>query len=953
MYKKYIIKYNCTAGTNKINILIKRYIYYLYKYRNDKLFFLKILIILFDRQIKFKLLNKIIKTLYKIIKIYNNNNPFIKYLHKKFLISYINIRIISKKILKNIINNYDKIPIYYIDNFFFNLYKQNYFKYINLNNLIKNKNIYTFLNYIFKNKNINNKFIKKFFLKKIFLGHYKIINYLKSKVKLVIKSNKILKKESVNYIYNKINYYINKKKKIKFQLLKIKEKFFIFLKKKGINSKDFIYNDIYIYFNKKINVSLMKNVYLKKTLLNNRLKKNLNNNLFVSKQKNNLIKNNINKNKNKIKKIIYKYDKLIIKSIIPYIISNKLLECFIIKLYIVKTIKTYPRNFILYNKYISKRFINYIYKYKKIFIYDYQDIPFNKWILLKKIFNNFIYIGNKIYLWGNIKKMISPLGYYNLFTKIKYKKYKRNIILEKFVRTNIKNNYFLVLFYNNLFTFIKDRYITEKDFKSVYNNSGIEKIPNRNKNNGYIEINILNYKKNIFLQILNRIKNLLNNNYNNTDIIILLRNSIEANDYVLKLNKYNNNYNILSDIVFKNIIYLNDIIYIKIIIFLLKSLIYSKFLKYRIKFIILLNKIKKKKIDFNKKIFKNNIYYFIYFLKKNNIKISYIFFLNLNLYDKIQYLINRLNFNSSIFYKFLEIVYLFTKKSNNIYEFIKYWSTQKFLLRNIESNNIIRVLSLNNNNKNINYKILILPFLSWNIFYNPNKIFNDIIVFKNIYNETSLNYLIEKKQLDNFNLLYSLITIAKNKLIIYLKKTKNKYNIYHLFQSFLKNLNTWKKKSNKYTFGVGYNYNINTFKDKNRIKKKNVKEYIVNFKKKHIVYNNFFLIKKKNTLNKINKRDIKYFLLKVLKTNKFNIIKKDFFFNKKVIKINNLIYIKKKLYIIKIIKNKRYNIYKIFNNIIPNLLILKNIYKYKYKLYTIIVIIINKKKIKYIYKFFY
>ncbi|WGH25428.1 MAG: hypothetical protein NHF87_00400 [Candidatus Shikimatogenerans bostrichidophilus] len=949
MYKKYLIYINnYSAGTKPINSIIYNYIFLLYKNESDPFYFFNILIITFYYKFSIIIIDKIIKNLKRIS--YNKKANLSKFLHNNIFISYKNIQKKSKILLKNILLNYDKLPIFTIEkllnkiyyNYNINNYKNYLFK-KNINYIVNKELIYFFLNNIFKNKKKKNYiYIKKFLYKKIYIGYFKITKVLKKKVKLLLNNNLKIKYINENNINKKIYNYILFKKKIRKFLYKKKEIFYSFLEKKKINKKSFIYNDIYKIFEKKINFNLLKQVYLNNRFLNKRLENNLKKNIFYSQKINLNEKIKIDKSQNKIKKIIYKYDSFIKKIALNYINYNNLIEYNIYKLLILYILK-YNKKKYIYNKtkkIFNNNYINICNTYKTLFLYEYPKLTNDQWNLLKFLFYNIIYEGNNIYLWGDFKKYIYKGEDANCIKYIKNFKniYKtHNIISKKEIRKNKVNDYFIVLFNNNLYSYIKDNYILYKKYKVIYNNSCIQL--SKEKNNGYIEINILGKKNNYYKKILVNIKNILNQGYTPRDIIIMGKTQQEVNNFILNLNKNNN---ILNNIIFNNGLYLNDLIHVKILIQLLKCIIYKNVYKYRINFILLFNKLNNlKSIKIKKSIYKKKIKFFFSFLKKNNIYISYNILLELNFYEKVVYLIRKLHLNESILYNFLDIIYEFEKKNkNNIYHFLDYWAKNKYKYI-INNNNIIKVLSINDN-KDILSKIIILPLFKWNIFYNKKQCLNDIYFNKKIYKKHIDNFII-KKQIDNFNILYNLTTRAKNKLIIFLNKNDNCLNIYFLFQKFLKKINVWNKKRNKYCFGIEnkklkLKKNTNTNSLINNLKK--IK--LINYKKQN-KYTYQYVYKKKI---------IKYLKTKVISKNrnKINILKLEYYYNNKIIEFNNSIIINNVFYIIKIINIKKYNINNIINNIFKKIFFLKKIYNNKYNKYYILIFYIKKDKIKYIYK---
>ncbi|WGH24690.1 MAG: hypothetical protein NHF92_00375 [Candidatus Shikimatogenerans bostrichidophilus] len=916
MSKKFLIKYNYSTGTNHYKYLIINYILNLYK--NNNLSFSNILLITFNKKEKIKIIYKIIKIIKKLTNKNNNKYKISKIINKYTNLSYKEINEKSSYILKNILKK--ELPIYTINNFLFYIFKKRYYYYKNINIITRPKYIYRFLNYIINNNYTNFKYIKKKIYNISFKGYYKIIKNFKRKIFILIKNKNFFYNLNLKNINTKIYNFIKKKKRIKKNIKLLKNKFYLILKNNNIDKKSFIYNDIINLFNFKTNYDYFKEIYLlKRLIINNRLKKNLNNNVFYSKSLNIKEKNKIDINKNNIKKIILKYEKYINNNTYKYIQYNNIIEYYIYKFYFAYTIKN-NKIFNLYKNIISDRIIKSCNKYKLLYIYKYNLIDYKLWRLLKLIFKNIISYGNKIFLFVDIKNDIYNKEYIN---EIRFKEYKPNIISNKNIINNVTNNLDIVTFNNKLFKFIKYKYI-DKELNYIYN----KQLPLK-KQNGYISINIIKHSDNKYIKILLYIKTLLLNGNNTKDIVILLKDKIQVYDYIKELNYYNK---YLPKIIFKNYIYLNDSIYIKILIEFLKIILYDNKLKYKIKFILLLNKIIKKKIKIIIKYF-YNIKKFLYYLKLNNLKLNYIKILKYNIYGKILYISNKLKINNNnSLYIFLDIIQKFElNKSNNIYDFLNFWSYNKYkyVLNKINNTNIIRVLSINKNSNNF-YKIIILPLFSFNIFYNNNKIFNDLIFYKK-FNHNYIKNFIKKKLISYLNILYNLVYSATHQLNIFILENTNKYNIYNLFKDFFIFNKIWKFNKNKYTFGT-----INKIKTKKISIKNNKKSIYL----KYPIYNNF--LKKKDKKNKI---------LKKLIRKKFTFIKEEYYYNKKKIKFSNLISINNGIFLIKIIKNKKYNTIDIINKMYKNILLLKEIYNNKYKIYKGIIFIINKNNdIKLTYK---
>ncbi|WGH27177.1 MAG: UvrD-helicase domain-containing protein [Candidatus Shikimatogenerans bostrichidophilus] len=994
--------YNTSAGTGKTNKLIIKYIFFLYKNINNINFFSKILIITFNKKTSLEIINRIINNLKKLSNKNNNNFYLTKILSKKLNINNKEIYLYSKKLLKNIFFFYNKLSIFTIDKFIYKIYSHSYLlkknNFLIYNKIYINKIIKKIINnFLYKKKNFN-----KYILKYINNGIINIENFFYKKIIYFLNYNNFLyikqnKKKINNNLFLSIK---NKKKKIKKKLKIKKIKFFNFLKKKKINKKSFLYSDIPNIFKKKININLIKNIFFKKTIFNKRLIKSLKINNFFSKKINKKQKNKIIKYKKIIKNYLFDYNNFLKKHCYEYIIYNIIDNNFIYIKLLLKIYKIFNKNIFYFNK---NKFFNIkqelLYKYEIIsnlykiyFIDEFQDISIDQWNNLNYLFKNILSEGGYIYFLGDIKQSI--YGWRNV-NSIKILKNIKNIynnfkIKEITLKKNYRSNYYIILFNNNFYYYIYN-FFFKKKYKKIYNKNIIQL--NNYKKDGYVKINIYKKKKKLINLLINNIKILINKGYKCKDIIILTIKNNDIEYLIKKLNKKLKKNNIYIN---KNFFLLNNIIYIKILIQFIKIFYYKNNIKYRINFIFLLKKIK----YFKKKIFykilynitykKKNIKNFIKYLKKINIIISYNYLLNLNLYEFFEYIIKKLKFNKfkniKFISKFLDIIYKFEKKKKNqIYDFIKYWKIYKknIIINNkVNNNNIINISTIHKI-KGLQYKIVLLPFINFNILYNKKNIknlnnFKILFNFKKKkkYKNIIKNFLIYN-QIENFNILYVATTRAKKKLIIYIKQDNNKISIYYIFKKFLKFLNLYKKNKKKIIFGYLKNKKIKKKIKINKIKKiinNNYKNIIL---KKFNLYKNFYKLnffkiinylffkKKIFNINKIykiynynflNKKKILLLILNILlifkkefniniKKKNFKYKKINFFYNKKII-INNLLIKKKKKFLIKIIFNDKLNNIKYINNIF------KNIIYFKKKIIYGLIINIKNFKINNIIKIF-
>lgn len=841
--------YNASAGSGKTYYLILNYLIILFN-SNQIDYFEKILILTFNKKVSIEIKIKILNHLISFSKGEKTKMFFtIKFCLK---ISSEELQYKSKNILKKIFYNYEKFNIITIDKFIHKIFK-NSTKFLEIdklfnieldNKILIKKAIKIFLKNLpsLRYYNILNEYIKIMIDKG---NRWNMKNYLSTHVYnfLLKESNLIYIDKIKNLSINKF-YYLNEQIdinifNIKNQLLYQCNYFFNFVKKNNIIIDPLLNN----FFHK----------VKKKYLLNLTYKK-----VFSKKLENLVLANKIIKNKflsEKLKYIlaikiknIFLYTKKIIllynKNYTIYSILKKNLF-FLLTIYkIIKILNKIKKekntffnvdiNLIINKKIINHEILPYYYdnigeKYQHYFIDEFQDTSFLQWDNIKILIENILSENGTVLLCGdpkqsiyrwrgcNVENFLNLINNYNIsyIKEIKNSKY------------NYRSSKEIVEFNNNLYLLASNN-LKNDLYKKIYSKNIKQKYCNDLYKKGYVEINFLP-KKNYLIEvnniIISRIRVLLSKGFKKKDIVILTRKNKEVFDLNIFFNERGIKTQSSDCFLLKNYWEINCIIQ------LLNIINFPNDYLIRIKWILLLksnNKIicsEKKIQNFLFKIPNLNLNNFFIKLKNYGINLYDDIYSSIScFYILIEKIIKSINLDKNKIYiqHFLDFILLNTKNiKNSINIFLDIWNIKKneisiYIPKNIDG---IKIMTIHQS-KGLEFKIVILPFIYWNIINNKNSgnwIYIDFFDKFDYYyvnmNKNMLNINITKKiyenyldrsHFDNLNLLYVATTRATEKMFIFSianKLSSIENNISYYLYNFLLKKKLFINNKIKYSFG--------------------------------------------------------------------------------------------------------------------------------------------------------
>ncbi|WP_185865144.1 UvrD-helicase domain-containing protein [Blattabacterium cuenoti] len=847
---------NASAGSGKTFFLIKNYLYILFN-SNDPKKFKTNLVLTFNKKSCDDIKNHILECIkdFSNQKIRNKYNIFYNFIIDNCQLTKDELYKRSKNIEKEIFSDFYTFSnsISTIDKFTYRIIRS--FS----PNLSLEMNSHNFLskivdNIIYKIKN-SKKYYRnfiQFFIEEIKHGkNWNLRKEIYNIALIMINENHFFHMKKMKN-FSKENLiqlkHIIRKRTKKFENLCKEQgnKFFNFLEKKSIPKNCFIYSDIPNFFIKFLMENIIINPFKKRIEINVKNKK------IFSK---NFIKENKKKTIKLIRYIISLYKET--KYLYEKNISSYILDKFFLKsINLLSIVDEINKEFTLIkreNNILLKEELNQVLyerinhslpkiyekigiQYKYYFIDEFQDISYMQWKNIEILIENSlsengsaIVVGDpkqSIYRWrgGNSQQFFHLIYSYSTA-------YKKKLEILKY---NFRSCKEIVKFNNSFYPFIS-KIFKCLIYKNLYKNAK-QKIHHIN-DTGYVRLQLINainrkkYRENIYKNVIIQIKKLLEKKYSFSDIAILVRTNEEGSYLSDKLIMNGINVNTSISFLIKN--YFEIQIIINFLYFLKNPLDQEK----RVSLILLLIKSNIIKVtknyihNFIKKIIHLPMEYFIkeifFSLKKKKKNVINIFIenklYNKSIYDISEYIIDffdLLSKNNLIYiYTFLDFVYRFTRKiGNSIIDFLKYWEDNKDNI--IISNNFkksIRIMTIHKS-KGLQFPVVILPFVDWNLYLNSEKIkwidinpklymgINSLFLeIKSYYkNINSIREIYEKilsnTIFDNINLLYVATTRPTKQLIILSKIEKNQSYISYYIIEFLKYYNMWNSKKYNYSF---------------------------------------------------------------------------------------------------------------------------------------------------------
>jgi len=448
--------------------------------------------------------------------------------------------------------------------------------------------------------------------------------------------------------------------------------------------------------------------------------------------------------------------------------------------------------------------------YKNFMIDEFQDTSTIQWGNFKNLISNSLSEGNNCLLVGDIKQSIYRWrnSDWNLLANQVQYDFATNFEKQN-LSHNWRSNKNIILFNNHFFAnasnILQNAYnaqnnLNDNTINSAYENI-VQKIPEQNINSaGYINFTFLEgenslWKAKVDEKIPELINNLLEKNYKQKEITILVRNRSEGNrivDVLLGANnsdKFPHKFKIISD----ESLYIKNSVSVRLMLALLRYmqntndnfyrvLMISEYLKY-VKNNTVLFESSMQKINDKSSI--ESILPPDFILQQNDL-------LKLPLYDLVEKLILIFDLKSIgretpfvITFQGIVFDYVNSEKSD-INSFLKWWEEQGSLatIKASESQDAIRILTIHKS-KGLEFDVVLIPYLDWTLNQRHTHIlwcetdvepFNEINKLPIFYTSDLVDtifskYYFDEQQksfVDNLNLMYVAFTRAKEQLFAFL-----------------------------------------------------------------------------------------------------------------------------------------------------------------------------------------
>ena len=406
---------------------------------------------------------------------------------------------------------------------------------------------------------------------------------------------------------------------------------------------------------------------------------------------------------------------------------------------------------------------------------------------------------------------------------------------------NFRSSFEIVKFNNNFFSYIKNK-IQLKEAQDTFSSF----IQNHTKkNSGHVSISFLendlkdlNYKKSTLIKVLEIILERNKQNISLNQIAILLRSNDECSlvsDFLLENN---------IDVTSEDMLSIENSVEISFLINMLK--IKNEEKNTRIKFEILKFLSFKDDESINHDYINKNITKDIDSIFDNFLKLSFSIFKKLDLYDSIEYVVNKTNlFNQKLIYvqALLDLILDYNISNKKFKEsFFEYWERKKnkTKISPPQDLNAVKVLTIHKS-KGLQFPVTILPFFdsklskssfkTW-IELNENEFSKQVLIqFSSSMNHFSKkakakHELIQSNMItDSLNLMYVAMTRAQNESYIISKVSvdENQNSFSKLLYDFVLNNYPNKFKSNEIRLGNLKEFKINHSPNKNIFELESIK----------------------------------------------------------------------------------------------------------------------------------
>lgn len=855
--------YNASAGTGKTFNLVKEYLVLLLNNKNIEIY-KNILAITFTNKAVNEMKKRILGYLIEFSGHISEDSAMIDEIKKETGLKEKEIFLKSKKILKNLIKNYSSFEILTIDKLTQKIIRSFTYE-LGIDSkyeveIDQNEILLKAVDSLISKIEINNKYFEEIinfsFEKTENEKSWDVTNDLLRVSKLLLEENnydhlKLLKKLTIEDFKSSKGILKKSIKRLKKNIIDSAKSALQLIEKNELKDENFIRQTIPKHFKKIISENFER-------LYNNKLKENLKEGKLHSSKCSDKDISNIKK----IRSGLENYYKLCRQNIYKLKLYNNILNN-LSPLSILGLIKRELEemksdgNFILiseFNKLVNDEIKNqpapFIFekigaKFNHFFIDEFQDTSRVQWENLKPLLENSLSAENSsLTIAGDPKQAIYGWRGGDVYEFMELVNKKNPFFCEKKIvglDINYRSSIEIIDFNNKLFRHIKELFKQNLRLNEILN---FPKQKNFNKIKGSVTIDFYDSSKDENSNEYHKAQTLLNineakkRNYSLKDICIIVRKKkegIEIGDYLVE-----NNIPIISS----EVLNLSNSPSVNLIISLINfSTNESNSSKLNLcKSLCNLKLIKNSKEDFllqvanmnfQKMMTKVNINNFSFELEKLKIK---------PIYEAIEYIIDSFQLakkgNS-----YVQFLLDFANEYSNKYqtsfiEFLDFYNQKKDKLNIISPAQIdaVEIITIHKS-KGLEFPIVIYPFANINIHkdldpkiwinFKDNlglKIKKPLININKELKETDeklYNEYKTKLEIDNINLLYVVLTRAKNELYIISDKNfdkdgNEKTNLFSgIFISYLKKHGIWNKSKNKYEIGSKYKFHNKKKKSKN------------------------------------------------------------------------------------------------------------------------------------------
>ena len=866
--------YNASAGSGKTFTLVKEYLKILLQ-TSDAKRFQQILAVTFTNKAAAEMKERVIDNLRAFGKsdVLLHKTEMFKQLEEELSIADIILHQRAEKVLQNILHNYSAFNITTIDSFTHRLIRSfafdlglslNFDVEMDVKSLI-NEAVEELIAKIGEDKELTNVLIDFSLQKANEDKSWDISRELNEIAQILLNENdnaqvqKIQERPIQDFIDLKTK--LNKSQKsIEKQFAEIGIKGLTIIDNLDIEYKDFYYSQFPKHFQHLIE-------YPDKLVFDpdKGLAKSIQNNIFYTKGKPEEVKTAIDSIINPLLELYhaseklyqeFTLNKLFLSSLIPLAVLssiNKSLE----ELKEEKNIRLNAEFNQLISKNLQEQPAAYIYerigeKFKHYFIDEMQDTSILQWQnMIPLISNALSQEGTSLLLVGDTKQSIyrwrgsEPEQFLKLTSKENLKA-NNPFFIPKQLRpldTNYRSYSEIINFNNGFFQHLA-QFFNKQEYAAIYVNENQQKL--NNKKGGYIQLSFLeeDLKKTeekaiAYAEKVLQTINDLSDAFNLNEICILTRTrkqGIAIADYLTE-----NDIDIISS---ETLLLQNS----EKVIFMINLLTYlqnniDREAKLNILYFLYdYLKLIDEKHTFFKDLLDLKIDEFFKQLKKYNIHFEYTTFIQLSLYENVEYIIRSFNLNKSsdAYIQFFldEVLQFSLKKSTDIITFLEFWNDKRESLSIVVPNekNAVRIMTIHKA-KGLEFPVVIYPY-DLDIYKEQNpkvwypitnsKDFNDfesLLVSNNKSLALSGNTGKEiyqahrdELELDNFNLLYVVLTRAVEQLYIIGEPKKVNDSLKtssQFFIHYLQSIGQWNENQYEYSFGNSKRISLRSTSDKN------------------------------------------------------------------------------------------------------------------------------------------